>query len=137
MTSVLYKVEMRCSRPRQSICLVENDKFNIKKFHHYPLVTIATSLTSRTSQFFLIKNAPKCSKIDAKSKENPSLLRLLWTSSFKGILSGGATSEPMEIQQNDHIGPDFGSCIMDVPYNISATPQPILDFDGVLEPLDP
>ena len=65
------------------------------------------------------------------------LIRISAIIVFKGILSGGATSEPMEIQQNDHIGPDFGSCIMDVPYNISATTQPILDFDGVFEPPDP
>ena len=62
---------------------------------------------------------------------------LIKSVSIKGILSGGATSEPMEIQQNDHIGPDFGSCIMDVPCNISATTRPIRDFDSVLEPPAP
>ena len=40
---------------------------------------------------------------------------------FKGILSGGATSDTLKIQPNDDIGPIFRSCLMDVSCNISAT----------------
>ena len=50
--SAIRKVKMGYATPRHSTCLVENDKFNTKKFHHHPLVTITTSLTSRTSHIF-------------------------------------------------------------------------------------
>ena len=64
-------------------------------------------------------------------------LQDLVLSTIKGILPGGETSEPMEMQQNHNIGPNFWSCIMNVSCNISATTRPILYFDGVLEPPDP
>ena len=55
----------------------------------------------------------------------------------KGILSGGATSDPMKIQQNDDMGPTFRSCTTNVSCNISATTTLNHVFDGVLERPDP
>ena len=63
----------------------------------------------------------------------PYLCTSVLSSFFKGKLCGGETSDTLKIQPNDGIGPIFRSCLMDVSCNISATTQPILDFDAVLE----
>ena len=100
---------------------------------HIRLVPVFVSLFDWFVSGFCLILTRFSNVTECRQKQLPGFPRR----AIKGILSGGATSEPMEIQQNDHIGPDFGSCIMDVPYNISATTQPIFDFDGVLEPPDP
>ena len=54
----------------------------------------------------------------------------------KGKPSGGATSDPMRMQQNDDTGPTFRSRSMDVSCDISRTTWTNRDSDGILERRD-